>query len=364
MKFKIFNGPKSEFDKLIPDEDTLLFSEMIRSMDSKGDIVQDNFLLNDNYQTLVVYSDEYAGVNEFVIEGFRILINFYSQKYGYEEVILHNPPIKILRQLQEENTELEVSFTKHDYSNLKLKHLKEIKNKFDEFIFGQVNVKKQLLVSLYNLTNSVSNKPTVIMLYGPTSVGKTETAKLVNRIINSDKRLFRKQLSMFQNENFINYIFGDRTNSFAKDLLDRETNVILLDEFDKAHPMFYSAFYQLFDEGVYADKFYEVDLENTIILCTTNYQSEEEIKNKLGDPIYARFDHFIKFEQLSLKAKESIIERTYEEELKKFTRKDQKEIENANVKDKLKDSASFLNNAREIRKLTVQTMSYVLIEKL
>ncbi len=363
MKFKIFNGPKSEFDKLIPDEDTLLFSKMIRSMDLKGENSQDNFLL-DNYQTLVVYSDEYASVNEFFIEGFRILINLQSQTYGYEEVILHNPPIKILRQLQEINTESEVLFIKHNYLNLNLKHLKKIKDKFDELIFGQVNVKKQLLVSLYNLTNNVSNKPTVIMLYGPTSVGKTETAKLVNQIINSDKRLFRKQLFMFQNENFINYIFGDRTNSFAKDLLDRETNVVLLDEFDKAHPMFYSAFYQLFDEGVYVDKFYEVDLENTIILCTTNYQSEEEIKKKLGDPIHARFDHFIKFEQLSSKAKELIIEKTYKEELKKFTKKDQKEIKNSNIKDKLMNNASSFNNAREIRKMVVQAMSYILIEKL
>ncbi|BDX42641.1 MULTISPECIES: AAA family ATPase [Lactobacillales] len=118
------------------------------------------------------------------------------------------------------------------------------------------------------------------MFYGPTGVGKSETAKFVNKVINSNKNLFRKQLSMFHSENFMNYIFGDKSSSFAKDLLDRETNVILLDEFDKAHPMFYSAFYQLFDEGVYTDKFYDVNLDNVVIFCTSNYLNENEIRKK------------------------------------------------------------------------------------
>lgn len=51
-------------------------------------------------------------------------------------------------------------------------------------------------------------------------------------------------------------------------------------EFDKAHPMFYSAFYQLFDEGVYTDKFYDVNLDNVVIFCTSNYLNENEIRKK------------------------------------------------------------------------------------
>ena len=36
--------------------------------------------------------------------------------------------------------------------------------------------------------------------------------------------------------------------------------MLLLDEFDKPHPVFHSAFYQMFDEGHYMDKNYDVDL--------------------------------------------------------------------------------------------------------
>ena len=34
-------------------------------------------------------------------------------------------------------------------------------------------------------------------------------------------------------------------------MMARESNVILIDEFDKVNPAFYNAFYELFDEGRY-----------------------------------------------------------------------------------------------------------------
>ncbi|GAB2025093.1 hypothetical protein OfM1_11640 [Lactovum odontotermitis] len=47
-------------------------------------------------------------------------------------------------------------------------------------------------------------------------------------------------------------LFGGKHNvkSFAKDLLNRESNVILLDEFNKTISLSFSIFYQLFDEEV------------------------------------------------------------------------------------------------------------------
>ncbi|MBE1554505.1 AAA family ATPase [Sporosarcina limicola] len=361
MKFKIINGPKREFDKRVPTENVITLSNLVRSLDPKETFLSDAY--SDCY-TLAIYSDEYSGVADFFIEGFLIYSLLFAKKFGYEEVLLHNPPAKILHQLQASQTELEISVVNYRYPKLNLGHLRAIKQDFDNIIYGQSNVKNELLASLYSMTNKGVHKPTVVMLYGPTGVGKTETAKFVSKVVNSKKKLFRKQLSMFHNENFMNYIFGDKSNSFAKDLLDRETNIILLDEFDKAHPMFYSAFYQLFDEGVYTDKFYELNLENTIIFCTSNYQSEKEIKKNLGAPIYSRFDNFIRFEGLSTDAKEAIIERVYEEELAKFNKNDQREIVELEIKNKLKSKIKSLNNAREIRKIMIQTMSYPLINKL
>ncbi|OTY75365.1 hypothetical protein BK749_14070 [Bacillus thuringiensis serovar vazensis] len=364
MEIEIFNGPKGEFIKQVPTEGSFTLTNLVRfidSKDSKDPSLQEGQY---NYDTLVIHSDEYSGVADFFIEGFLIYCIHFSEKFGYTKILLHNPPAKILNQIESANLQLEIEIINYEYPRLELANLSKIKRDFENVIYGQTNVKDELLRTLYSLTNPGIHKPTVVMLYGPSSVGKTETAKFVNKIINPNQKLFRKQLSMFHNESFMNYIFGDKSNSFAKDLLDRETNVILLDEFDKAHPMFYSAFYQLFDEGIYTDKFYEVNLENTIIFCTSNYHNEKEIKEKLGDPIFSRFNHFIKYVELSKEAKEAIIETVYDEELLKFNEEDMEIIKGWDIKDNLKRNISSLNNAREIRKIMIQMMTYPLIEKL
>lgn len=65
---------------------------------------------------------------------------------------------------------------------------------------------------------------------------------------------------MYQNNESANYIFGGRYNekSFAARSFGQRTNVLLFDEFDKALSIFHSAFYQLFDEGIYEDHNYKV----------------------------------------------------------------------------------------------------------
>ena len=92
---------------------------------------------------------------------------------------------------------------------------------------------------------------------------------------------------MYQNNESANYLFGGKYNekSFAKDLIGRDSNVILLDEFDKAYSVFHSAFYQLFDEGIYEDQNYKVDVRHALIICTSNYKSKDEVREKLGNPI-------------------------------------------------------------------------------
>ena len=131
--------------------------------------------------------------------------------------------------------------------------------------------------------------------------GKTETAQFVNGLLGGT--LLRKQFSMFHNEKFASYLFGGTHSeaSFARDLLDRESGVILIDEFDKANSVFHSAFYQLFDGGAFEDKNYSIELGPSLIICTSNYGTEDEIRKALGDALYSRFDSLVHFKPLSKK---------------------------------------------------------------
>ena len=98
----------------------------------------------------------------------------------------------------------------------------------------------------------------------------------------------------------------------ARDLIRRTSNVILLDEFDKVHPQFYNAFYQMFDEGKYVDSSYEVDVSKCVFICTSNFQSRTEAEKQLGKPILSRFSEVVIFEPLSAESKMRIVDNALE----------------------------------------------------
>ncbi|WP_342533302.1 AAA family ATPase [Lysinibacillus sp. FSL K6-0057] len=368
MKFNIFYGPQSYFNSVIPTEKTINLSELVRWSDARRTNPIEDDLIN-TYDSLIVSTEEYGGVTSSFIEMFIVGILLYQPILKYDQIYLHNPPTRIYNQLQIYSKEFEVEIDSYNYSRVDKYSLKQLKEEFSLKIFGQEHVKKDILRSLYDLTVPNDIKPKIIMLYGPPGVGKTETAYLINQIVNEGKKLLRKQFSMYHNESFYSYIFGDRSNSFAKDLIDRESNIILLDEFDKCNRTFFSAFYQLFDEGIYSDKYYEVNLKNAIILCTSNYLSEDDIRKNLGEAIYSRFDAFIAFSHFSNETKEKLIDNIYEEELLKFTQADRDiiekcEINGKSIPDLLKSQVNLLNNARDIRRYLKQMIAVPLIDNL
>ena len=225
-----------------------------------------------------------------------------------------------------------------------------------------MRAQNQILSVLYNVAKGRCNKPCVLLFYGSTGIGKTETAKFIANIL--EEKLFRKQFSMLHSEAFSSYIFGGKhsENSFARELLERESNVVLLDEFDKPHPVFHSAFYQFFDEGIYEDKNYIVNMGSSIIICTSNFMSEKEIKSALGEPIYSRFDAVIKFEKLDRSAIDTLIRKEYDKQFEELDEDEKAVIEHSGIKDVILGLGDRLDNARQIRKVIREALSTILVE--
>ncbi|WP_054344056.1 AAA family ATPase [[Clostridium] innocuum] len=167
------------------------------------------------------------------------------------------------------------------------------------------------------------------MFYGPSGVGKTETAKYISEMVNGHDDILRKQMSMFASNEYFTYIFGGKHNeiTLTKDLLERKSNVILFDEFDKCSSMFYSSFYQMFDEGYVEDRNYKVDLDNAIIICTSNFQNKDEIRKAVGDPIFFRFDKLVEYIPLSAIEQKRIIELIVKKQYTAFTEKEKETFE-------------------------------------
>lgn len=310
-------------------------------------------------ENFVIDSNEYSGVNDHVIINF---VNFLSD-FRVDNLFLQNPPSHIREQLERVYGGKMIKIEYERYKAISTSHIKMINENYNKKVIGQEEVNRQLLKALFPLTMKKRRKPVVILFYGSSGVGKTETALFLADLLK--EKIFRKQFSMFQNDQFSKYLFGSshHEGSFAKDLLDRESNVILLDEFDKANPFFHSAFYQLFDEGVFVDTNYRVELDKAIIICTSNYETIGEIKEKLGAPIYNRFDVIIHFKDLSDDAKKQIGENIFKENSILY-KNDYGFVLDKEIEKELFDAFRHCSNAREIKRLIDDVFALGQVEKI
>ncbi len=303
---------------------------------------------------LVAVSTDYASVQEHAITNFVRLI----REINPERLLLHNPPALIQAQL---DRVFKTDVKRFDYPVVTRKTLVKFRDGFTDRLVGQRSVRERMLAALYPLTTTRRTKPVVLMFYGPSGVGKTETAQFVNGLLGGE--LLRKQFSMFHSDKFASYLFGGThaEASFARDLLDRSSGVILIDEFDKANAVFHSAFYEVFDEGVFEDKNYRVQLGPALIICTSNYGSEDEIRHVLGDALYSRFDALISFEPLSSDEVKQVIDRLVDSRLAKLSPDELARLDADDIKAMLHTRASGTGNVRKLGKLVDEVISLVLV---
>ncbi len=172
----------------------------------------------------------------------------------------------------------------------------------------------------------------VFLFVGPTGVGKTELSKILTKIqFGSENMMIRFDMSEYQNKQSIARFIGSPDGKIAGALteavIQKPYCLILLDEFEKAHPDILNLFLQLFDEGRLTDNLGRtVDFTNTIIITTSNAHSDfikshieahtsfgiitGELKKKLTDyfkpELLNRFSDIIVFKTLSISDIEAI----------------------------------------------------------
>ena len=93
-----------------------------------------------------------------------------------DNLFLQNPPDSIAKHI-EELSSAEHSMERQDYKILDMDMLKEIKREFPDAIIGQPIAQRQTIGALYDVAKGRFHKPCVMLFYGNTGIGKTETGE-------------------------------------------------------------------------------------------------------------------------------------------------------------------------------------------
>ncbi len=161
----------------------------------------------------------------------------------------------------------------------KLLHMEDL---IHQRLVDQEEAVKAVSRALREYRSGLSRKggPIATFLFvGPTGVGKTELSKILANIqFGSKDAMIRFDMSEYQDKQsifrFIGSPDGSMSGALTDAVLQKPYSLVLLDEFEKAHPDILNLFLQVFDDGRLTDNMGRVaDFQNTIIIATSNAHS-------------------------------------------------------------------------------------------
>ncbi len=157
-----------------------------------------------------------------------------------------------------------------------------------ERIIGQDDAISEIARSLVGgrLRRARQNRPMAVLVFvGPPGVGKATVAQaLAAEVFNDDRAVIRLDMTDFQESHSMSRLVGsppgyvgyEDEDMFVTPLRRRPSSVVLLEDFDRAHPRIQDRMLRLISEGEIDDtRGYTADASNAIFVLTVTTQDEK-----------------------------------------------------------------------------------------
>lgn len=223
-----------------------------------------------------------------------------------------------------------------------------VKSELKERIIGQDSAIDKIYKALLQIEmkfNDADSPLSTMLFYGPSGVGKTESAKIIAKnFFGADSQLIKIDMNCYKDSSSLNKLIGsapgyqdcDSVVGFVQKIKNYPNSVVLLDEIDKASPDVLDFFLNVFDEGTFLDSHNNViNCKNIIFIMTANISgldnkasknylltNEEETHKKKSskkhlnhifrEEFINRIQHLIEFNYISDDAAIEILEKITE----------------------------------------------------
>lgn len=345
MEIEVYFESRQKFDTRVNKIEKKSF--LREAIDNVTDVFNNDKMIN---ETLIITLEDCSSFNPHVLEIMLDIFDYLEDKKKVNKVLVNNPSKSLYKKLKARGISEEYT---SNFKKISEKEIKKVKNTFDKKIIGQNIAKNTICRKLVTQLIRPSLKPLVLMFYGNPGLGKTETAKFLGQIIDNNDEILREQMSMVGGEASIKYFkaTSHNENSFSKTLMNRNSNIILLDEFALAPEFIKSSFFQMFDEGYYSDQNFDVDVRNSIIICTSNLLSKKDMYQNFDSALLSRIDGFVEFKDFSIEEKKLLANNILKEILNKnnMTKKYRDLVNEKNIQHKINNVLTDMTNARNIR---------------
>ena len=173
---------RSQLESEIPtwkdDDNVATFLDLVKESDERKN---QGISFENHADILIVYNDNYSGITEQAHDRIGVLIDELSNDDS--TIYIHNPPTRLKEYLVyvEENEYCEIKYLSEIYT-IDMNEVDFVENMYaiSRNILGQEQALKEITKSMWYLTKVERKKPYVIMLYGNSSLGKTEIVKEIS----------------------------------------------------------------------------------------------------------------------------------------------------------------------------------------
>lgn len=330
-------------DKSILDDNTkyvLDITPMVRMANMRSD-------LSLSFEIILIELSKLDNI-DFIIDTDNKEVCKQVFKYSFKEYIELTP-------VEDENTETK----QRKIVDMDNGEVDKFLKTFDEELFGHNDFKKDFKkqIKKYIILNKMKEiKILSVFLCGDSGIGKTEVARILHRNLYPNSKEIKINFGNYSERGSLwsligspkGYYGSEKGGELTNKILNSNSKVILIDEFDRADKSIFNFFYELLEDGKFTDlDENEIDLNGYIIIFTSNL-NESNYKNSIPESLFSRFSMRYEFVPLSNEDRKNFVKYRVERLIKEYNEGFNEEFDNAEKDKLLRINIDDLNNLRDI----------------